>query len=459
MPDMPPSVGGANPYVAPPPAAGGGATGPGSAAGPAVVTLDTKKIFDAMGAMAARLASSGGTPGVTDASGAPAIDAPRMEFGIEVLMEALAFLQGKTQDAQLKTAADGLQVNQAKIDAGHKESLAKIDEWIANCAAAAEKAKAAEESGWFGKIFGFIAAVVAVVVAVVATVATGGAAGPLLALAVCGAISATMSLASQISQQCFDPPGPALELSSLATMAMTAILEPIMGKEGAEKWGGAIAGCLVMAMTGGTAVLIDPAFAGLAASTFAGINGTAEDMQMVAAITTAVVAIGVAIFMIAASPSSGASGAAKIANTADKVGDLAAVADKVADVASGVDKAVDVATTASDTFQKVTRTIRIVGTLLSAASGITSGGFKIDQGLKNIEAAEYTQNADLSLADKQKIEAGIALLMARMEENKEEMKKVMDQIQEKFGLVSQIIAAGGENRALIASNIGASGTV
>src|SRR5690606_41547748 len=59
--------------------------------------------------------------------------------------------------------------------------------------------------GWIGKVFAFVAAIATVVAAAVATVASGGTAAPLLALAVVGAISATLMLASAISQVCGGP--------------------------------------------------------------------------------------------------------------------------------------------------------------------------------------------------------------------------------------------------------------
>lgn len=377
----------------------------------------------------------------------------------------LAYLQGKTDDAQMKTATQGLNIAQNKITEAHDKAIKKLEEWGRNCAAAAEKAKASEKSGWFGKIFGFIAAAIAVVVAVVATAATGGAGGPLLALAVVGLVSATMSLASQISQECGGPP---LELSSLCTMACTAFLKAMPGvsDEDAEKWGGAMAGLVVMTMTMGTAALVDPAFAGLAISSFAGISGDADDMALVAGIASAVVAIGISIAMICVSPGSAAGAVDDVAGAgakvADAAGDVAKAVDAAGDAASAgakvADAAADVGVAASKTIDKL-KVVQIAGTVTQATSSGISGGYKIDQGVKKDEQAEAQHKADSALVEKEKYTLDAAKLAAQMEKLREELKKVLESLDSNWQLASKVFSDEKESHDLLNANFNAPRTV
>src|SRR5690606_42160191 len=80
--------------------------------------------------------------------------------------------------------------------------------------------------GWIGKVFAFVAAIATVVAAAVATVASGGTAAPLLALAVVGAISATLMLASAISQECG---GPEISINSLIQHTVGKFLTDVCG--------------------------------------------------------------------------------------------------------------------------------------------------------------------------------------------------------------------------------------
>lgn len=428
---------------------------------PGVTQLDTTKLLSELQTTAAQMNADRGAP-ASEAWGVPVLEGPGKTMSPSDMVAFLAYLQGKTQDAQMKTSAQGLDIAQNKITEAHGKAIEKLEEWSANCAAAAEKAKASEESGWFGKIFGFVAAAVAVVVAVVATVATGGAGGPLLALAVIGLVSASISLASQISQELG---GPALELSSLCTMACTAFLKAMPGvsDEDAEKWGGAMAGLVVMTATFGTAALVDPAFAGLAVSSFAGISGDADDMALVAGIATAVVAVGISIAMIYCAPGNAASAGAKVADAAgdaasagakvaDAVGDAAAAGAKVADAAA------DVGVAASKTVGSL-KTFQISATVTQATASGVSGGFKIDEGLKKGDQAESQRVADLANVAKENFMLQAAKLSADMEKVREEMKKVLEELDSNWQLASKVFSDETDSHDLVQANFNAARTI
>lgn len=428
---------------------------------PGVTQLDTTKFLSELQTMAAQM-NAGRGAAAGEAWGVPVLEGPSKTMSPSDMVAFLAFLQGKTQDAQMKTSAEGLDIAQNKITEAHGKAIEKLEEWAANCAAAAEKAKASEESGWFGKIFGFIAAAVAVVVAVVATVATGGAGGPLLALAVIGLVSATTSLASQISKEYG---GPALELSSLCTMACTAFLKEMPGVSDAdaEKWGGAMAGLVVMTATLGSAALVDPAFAGLAISSFAGISGDASDMETVAGIATAVVAIGISVALIFCAPGSAASAGAKVADAAGDVASAGAkVADAVGDAATAgakvADAAADVGTAASKTVGSL-KTFQAGASVIQATASGISGGFKIDEGVKKGDQAELQKTADLANVAKERFTLQAAKLSADMEKLREEMKKVLEELDSNWQLASKVFSDEKDSHDLIQANFNAPKTI
>ena len=166
-------------------------------------------------------AAAGGN-NIVNGAGAPAIDGVTIDLSAEDMAAALLVLQGKTQEAQLKTAKEGLEVNRVKQKNAHESAMKKLDDWVKKSRAAAAKQKALGIFGWIAKAVAFIASAIATVVAAVATVATAGAAAPLLAVATLALVASGMSLASGISQAAGGPP---LELSSLMVKACTAILK------------------------------------------------------------------------------------------------------------------------------------------------------------------------------------------------------------------------------------------
>src|SRR5690606_23539331 len=115
-------------------------------------------------------------------NGAPAIDGVNLNFSAEDLAAMLVALQSKTQEAQLKTAKEGITTNAKKMEDQNQQALTKIKDAAKKMEEASAKQKAGGILGWFKKIFTAVAAAFAVVAAAIATVATGGAAAPLLAL-------------------------------------------------------------------------------------------------------------------------------------------------------------------------------------------------------------------------------------------------------------------------------------
>lgn len=380
--------------------------------------VDSSQLLGELQRLAATLQAQnpGGTSGVTNSNGAPSIDGVQINFSPEDMMAALQVLQGKTQEAQLKTAKEGLQTSKTKMDQSNQRAMDKINEWIKKCEEASAKAKAAGPFGWIVKIATFLAAALAVVAAAVATAATGGAAAPLLALAVIGMVGATISLASQISQAAG---GPALELSSLLSKALGKMFEAMgIPKEKAEAAGNLVSGFLGMAS--GVGLVLDPGFAGQFAGGIAALAG-ADPAQtaIVSAVFSAVAAIAVSVVMIVASGG------------------------------TNVGAAVD----------GISKTIMTAARIGQAATSIAAGAASVTQGGLNMAKAVDERDAANIQADKKMIDALIAKLQKSMEEDREEIKKVMQQMQDGIQIVNQMIAGAAQSRSQLSANLGARNTV
>ena len=359
-------------------------------------------------------------------SSAPAIGGVSISFSAEDLAAALLVLQGKTQESQLRTAKEGLETSRVKTEQSNEKALNKILEANEKAKEAASKSKAMGILGWIGKIAGFIAAIAAVAVAAVATVASGGAAAPLLAFAVIGLVGATISLASAVSQELGGPP---LEISSLLNKAFTAMLEAFgMDKEDAEKFGRMIAGAVGVATL---AVLVDPALAG---DLFAGIALVAGADEMQAAIVATVFTVAATLAMAIATVVLTAG-----AGTGSAVANVASSASKISD------GAIKMATAAG----KITQA---VGGLTQAATSITAGGI-------GIAKAHDERDIENLRADKKEIDALLMKLQMQMEEEREEIRKVMEQIMDGYNVVMNMFSDAAASRQQLTANIGGRGAV
>lgn len=341
--------------------------------------LDTTQALKELTKLASVLQTSqpGSTSGgnsITNANGAPQIDGVAMNFSAEDMAAALLVLQGKTQEAQLSTAKEGITTNKKKMEEKNKQAMDKINDWIKKCEDAASKQKAGGILGWFQKIFTAVAAVFAVVAAAVATAATGGAAAPLLALAVLGLATSIVSIASEIDKA--------------------------NGGKGFDD----VAGWM------DPASLIGKGFGELAKA-----FGADEQQAAIVSATFAVVAT---IALVAAS----------VALT----GGASAMSD----------------------MQKLVLTASRIG---QAVAGIAGGVTQAAKGGVDIAVAYDEKQASLIQADKKGIDAVLAKMQKQMEEDREEIKKVMDQMMEGMNIVSQMINSAGESRAQISANLSGRG--
>ena len=348
--------------------------------------------------------ANAGAQRISNSNGAPTLDGVLINFSAEDLAATLLVLQGKTQEAQLATAKEGLQISRDKMKALHEKNIKKLDEVIKKCESAASKSKLGKIFGWVAKVAAFVAAGVALAL----TVASGGAAAPLLALAIVGMVGSAMSMASSISQELGGPP---LELGSLATMASKAFLGavgvPADKLEAAAKLMG---GALAVGLAPGSLLI---------------------DNQLLSNVATGIAELG----------------GANAATTA-YLGMAVALATGVAVIA------VNIATGGGSGISKLTDLVKNVPNALHTGAKLTQGAMTVAEGTTQILSTADQFKADQAQVDRQKFSALLVKLQAQMEEDQEQIKKVVQEIQDGYTAVSQMIAAAGESRAQISANIG-----
>lgn len=389
-----------------------------------------------------------GTPGVNNPQGAPEIDEARYSFSPEDMILQLQYLQGKTKQAQLDSARENLVGDQSKIDQNQKDALAKIDTWTQKCTEAAEQQKASAILGWVTAGVGLLAAAIGVVVslaAIVVACCTAGAAAPIAAaciagvVAACGLVGGGFALASSISQACGGAPA---ELSSLASDLCTRILIDLgVPEEKAKSGGKLMSGALGLFCTAGLGVLVDQQFAGNALAGLLEVCDVPKDVAqiigMVATLgTTIAIAAATILITLGAGTGAAVSSIAKAAGSGVKAG--------------------------SDALKLVTQTAQAVKIISNFANGLcslTKGGLSIAQGALGVSEAVTRREGDQARIDKKHIDAIIVGLMKAMEDEREQLKKVMQEIEEGLQVTSEILSGAHDNREQLVINMGACNAV
>lgn len=393
-----------------------GQTGMGdtAAAGEAGATVNSSALLEEIRiaslqyAGAQQSANNAQGNGVVNAAGAPSIDGVSINFSAEDMAAALQVLQGKTQEAQIRTAKEGIEVSKVKQQNAHETAMKKLDEWIKKCKDAAAKQKALGIFGWVAKALAFVACAIA---AVAATVLTGGAAAPLLAVAIVGMVASGISLASGISQAAGGPP---LEISTLLTKACAALLKGLgVPEDKVEAASKIMAGALALVLCP-AAIALDPALVG----------NMAGGIAMLATDDATKIAIVTAVFSLVAS--------------------------------IGVGIAMAVMTGGASAADTVSKTLQTVSKAVQAGMGAVQGVNTAVMGGLNIGIAIDEHGAAMAQVDKKKIDALVLMLQKQMEEDRDQLKKVLDEIQQGVSIVSQMINEAGQSRAQISANLGKS---
>lgn len=337
-----------------------------------------------------------------DTNGAPLLEPPETEFSADFLTALLQYFSTASEHGQLEAQKGTVLVNSNKAKAVRAEQQEKLEKWVKDCESAAK-------SRGIGKIFGWIAKGLALLGSVVALAATGGAAAPVVAVATIGLISSALSIIDGLTTELG---GFEFSLSNGLSQLSTLVLTSLgASEENAQKWGKLIAGTLPAVLTLGVVYAVEPQ---LLTSAVTGImelaNASEEATKWLGMAVGIVASIGMAIAM-AKLPS----------GPVDALGKLQSVLGSK--VMSGMKTGVSLA---------------------QAGIGAAEGGFKIDSAFKQKEA-------DKTLADKKDLDAFIARLNQIMEEAREEIQKLIEQIQDAALLISKIFNEHSETTRFINS--------
>lgn len=372
------------------------------------------EILGEMAAAAATMSDTRPSGGSNGAAGLPTLPEATRAFSSDEMVDLLRSLREKSQDGQLKAAQHGLESKRVQSEKNTEKQLDKIKEWIEKCEDAKSKSVLGKIFGWIGKIFALIAAVVAVAVLAAATVATGGAAAPLLAMAAIGLVGATISMADQISQECG---GPKISIGNLMTQMVGKLLMACgVPEEKAMSIGKMVGGICGLACP--VMLLVEPSLLSDFGVGIAELAGADEKTKNAIGLSLGIAAtvMGAAVMIVAGA------GAGAVSST-------------------------------------VSGAVKVTTQLVQAAGMIVAGSMQVGQGITNIQVAKFREDADKAIADKKDLAATMLKLQQQMQEDREEIKKVLQQIEDGIQAVTQMINGSADSMAQVTANLGRRQTV
>ncbi len=98
--------------------------------------------------------------------------------------------------------------------------------------------------------------------------------------------------------------------------------------------------------------------------------------------------------------------------------------------------------------------IKLANTMVTAGAQIAGGVTTAATGAINISKAHTQREAENLLSDKKDLEAAMVKLQKQMEEGREEIKKVLAQIEDGMQAVTQMINGAAESMSQITANLG-----
>ncbi|MFY4258001.1 type III secretion system translocon subunit SctE [Achromobacter xylosoxidans] len=346
----------------------------------------------------------GSADGVFNANGAPALETAK-SFSMSDMVDLLRTMQSKNQEVQMQTAKEGIQNDMTKKEQNNATQNKKIEEWIQKCQDAKKQSTISKIFGWIGKIVAVVASALFLAVATGLTGLTGGLGAPMVALATMALIGSTMALADQISREYG---GPEISLTNLVTTMVAKTLEACgVDAETAERIGKIAAGAVAIMLP--VVLVVEPGMLGAMATGIAELAGAdANQAALAAMIVTIATALTVGIV------TGVLTGGASTAGTAAK----------------------------------------IATTIIGASSAIIQGSLGIAKGANDLKVADMQHDAEYARAEQQKLLAICLELQNHMEEGMEELKKVMEAMDESMQIVSQMLKDGADSMVQVAANIG-----
>ena len=409
--------------------AGGGATPSANFLG-----IDTSQLLAQLGALSKQ---ESGSDGVTNSNGAPLLPTTA-KMTVSQMMLALTALNSKISQNQSENAMDGIKVDQGKLDKAAADTTQKLKDWIKSSEDAAAAEKKQKTSSWISKIFGaiasvvsFVVAAVALVSAVAATIATGGAGLPLLALAVVGVIAAGAALVDT-----------ACDITNSVRAGMDPPKEPLAF---------------------GPSAAIATAASNAAYNNAIKDGKSEEEAQQAKAAKYSAVYMGMSITFsvvaIAASMGAASASAATAASTTAEAGvEMATLGGSVAGAGAGA--GATVASTAGSftglgmTTAQLTQLTKTASTWINVLAGLTKAGADIGVGVYGLQASEDQYDAATARVESKRIEATTAEISAHLQALQDEIKKILEDMQEALKACSDIVSSESTTYQQISGNLG-----
>jgi len=346
-----------------------------------------------------RQSGSSAGDGVKDANGAPTLPQPITMFSPDDMVALLQHLYAASEQSQLETHKSNVIDTGSKARKANEQQQQKIQEWIRQCEKASKASSIGKIFGLIGKIAAVLAAGTALAVALGLTPFSAGATAPLAVLAGIGLAAATMSL---IDHSVKMAGGPEVSLSNGFTKLTGLILTRCgVPADQAEKIGRVVAGAVGASLI--LPVLMEPQLLSTMATGICQLSGASDVTTGWVAMGVGVAsAIGVGVIMFFASGGTSSPSTVKAALNASS----------------------------------------------SGVQAITQAG----EGSAGIASAVYQTRADNKLADKKELDALLVKLNQAMEEGREDIKKLIEQMQDGALLVSRMIQGNAESMRQIISN-------
>ena len=340
-----------------------------------------------------------------DLNGAPALARPTLTFEPEDLITALQNLRNQSLSGQETNAKGRLEKSRIDSKKANESQQVKLKEWAADCEKAAKAEARSKIFGWIGKIVALAVAAVAVI----ATVATAGAASPLLLAVACiGLASAGLAVVDQaVKDLGISDKGFSIGLV-LSKPLEWILLATGVDKEKAAQIAMLAGGAVGTLALGGLPLLVEPQLLGEMSKSICELAGASDKTTMWVTMSvglTATVTVGILMAVVAwkLPPAESMS--------------------KIANVFTG------------------------------AGTQMLQGSTQIAQGSNTIASAIYEANASEKMADKQLLDAFLVQCQRAMEMSMDDLRKVIQQLQEAVESVSTMINSFGESTTLITRNL------
>lgn len=390
------------------PAAKKGADSPGTGATASprearqdVPDASLEELINELRTIVAAASTKGDNDGVINRRGAPALYASTEDMSINELVMRLLLNTNASQQTMIDFTASSLDNTISKLNRNTQSRIGKQQEINAKVDEAAKQEKTAKVWGWIGKIAAVIGALAAVVVTGTGAVASGGAGTALFVLSVMALVSASLSLADQVSKELG---GPEISISNLINHTTVPMLEALgMSRDTAQSIAFGVAALPL--------VIVEPQLLGTTVEGLCKTAGVSEDtarqagqvVAMTAAVIAGVVVVGVSILA---------------------TGGAAAVP-LVTKIANG----------------------------LALGAQLARGGGEIARGTLKISSAQRTKEASDIEADKVDLEADSTLMRKQMDIDQETLKILLQCVQKGTQSVAQIINDLQKSNRQIAQNL------